>query len=86
MQETRQQLVGRRDHTASRAPPPNLPGRAAKASRLNTYLSVPLLFFMGAGSEGHYPIFNYPTLIVVLVAGFLIVKGLYGLSTKVKGV
>lgn len=67
------------------APPAGLPGKAAMASRINTYLSVPLLFFMGAGSEGHYPIFNYYTLVIVIVVGFGLVKLTYGFSKKIKG-
>ena len=70
---------------AGEAPPAGLPAKAAMASRINTYLSVPLLFFMGAGSEGHYPIFNYYTLIIVIVVGFALVKLCYGFSKNLKG-
>ena len=70
---------------AGQAPPAGLPAKAAMASRINTYLSVPLLFFMGAGSEGHYPMFNYYTLVLVIVVGFVIVKLTYGFSGKLKG-
>ena len=55
----------------SGTPPANAEGltkRAFLASRLNTYLSVPLLFAMGGAS--HYPVFNGPTVIVVLAVGF----------------
>jgi uncharacterized membrane protein len=55
------------------------------ASKINTYMSVPLLFFMGAGSEGHYPIFNYYTLVLVIVGGFALVKFAYGFSKNIKG-
>ena len=70
---------------AGEAPPAGLPAKAGMASRINTYLSVPLLFFMGAGSEGHYPIFNYYTLVIVIVVGFALVKFTYGFSKKLKG-
>ena len=46
--------------------PPEMAGlvkRAFLASRLNTYLSVPLLFCMGAAS--HFPSFNWLTVLVV---------------------
>ena len=44
--------------------------RAFLASRLNTYLSVPMLFCMGAAS--HFPSFNWVTvLVVVAVSVFL---------------
>ncbi len=70
---------------AGEAPPAGLPAKAGMASKINTYLSVPLLFFMGAGSEGHYPIFNYYTLVLVIVVGFAFVKFCYGFSKNVKG-
>lgn len=69
---------------AGQAPPAGLPMRAANASKLNTYLSVPLLFFMGAGS-GHYPTFTYPALIVAILLGFGITKMLYVHAAKVSG-
>ena len=54
------------------APPEmaNLVAQAGKRSRINTYLSVPLLFCMGAAS--HYPSFDPISVIVVLAAGFAI--------------
>ena len=42
---------------------PALAKKAMMASRLNTYLSVPLLFFMGAAS--HFPSFNWMTVGIV---------------------
>ncbi|MBI2167833.1 MAG: urate hydroxylase PuuD [Candidatus Omnitrophica bacterium] len=42
--------------------------RAFFTSRINTYLSVPLLFSMGAAS--HYPVFNTPTVLAALLGGF----------------
>ncbi len=38
--------------------------KAFLASRLNTYLSVPLLFFMGAAS--HFPSFSWVTALIVI--------------------
>jgi uncharacterized membrane protein len=70
---------------AGEAPPAGLPARAGMASKINTYMSVPLLFFMGAASEGHYPIFNYYTLVIVTVVGFALVKFFYGFSKNIKG-
>jgi len=70
---------------AGEAPPAGLPAKAGMASKINTYMSVPLLFFMGAGSEGHYPIFNYYTLVLVIVGGFALVKFAYGFSKNIKG-
>jgi len=69
---------------AGQAPPAGLPMRAANASKLNTYLSVPLLFFMGAGS-GHYATFSYPVLIVAILLGFGIAKCFYVVAGKVTG-
>ena len=45
--------------------------KAFLASRLNTYLSVPMLFCMGAAS--HFPSFNLVTVILVFAVGFAIV-------------
>lgn len=67
------------------APPAGLPQRAGSASRVNTYLSLPLLFFMGAASEGHYPIFNWYTLVAVIVIGFAVIKLTYMGSKRVAG-
>ena len=64
-------------------PPANaeaLTKRALLASRLNTYLSVPLLFSMGAAS--HYPVFNTPTVLAALLGGFGIA---WFFITKVSG-
>ncbi len=70
---------------AGQAPPAGLGARASKASRMNTYMSLPLLFFMGAGSEGHYPLFNWYTVILATVIGMLVVKFTYVGSKKIKG-
>lgn len=54
--------------------PPEMAGltkRAFLASRLNTYLSVPLLFCMGAAS--HYPSFDWLTVLVTAAASTALV-------------
>ena len=54
--------------------PPEMAGltrRAFLASRLNTYLSVPLLFFMGAAS--HFPSFNWVTVLIVIAVSVVLV-------------
>ena len=60
--------------------PPEQPATAQKAlfaSRLNTFLSVPLLFAMLAGA-GHYPSLSFQplTLILVLGIGFGVAYGM----------
>ena len=49
----------------------SLPTRAFLASRLNTSLSEPLLFFMGAAS--HFPSFSWVTVLVVAVVSVVLV-------------
>ncbi|MBI3251824.1 MAG: urate hydroxylase PuuD [Candidatus Omnitrophica bacterium] len=58
---------------AGQAPPEmaGLAAKAAKRSRINTYLSVPLLFFMGAAS--HFPSFSWITAVIVIAIGFVLV-------------
>ncbi len=54
--------------------PPEAAGltkRAFLASRLNTYLSVPMLFCMGAAS--HLPVFNWVIVAVMAVIGVVLV-------------
>ncbi len=66
--------------------PPEMAGtvsKAALASRINTFLSVPMLFCMGAAS--HFPSFTLVSVVLVFVIGFGIVKSLYQLSAKVPG-
>ena len=63
--------------------PPEMAGltkRAFLASRLNTYLSVPLLFCMGAAS--HLPVFNG---VIVLVMAVVSVALVWHLVNKVAG-
>ncbi len=57
---------------AGQAPPEaaGLTRRAFLASRTNSYLSVPMLFCMGAAS--HFPSFQIPVVIGVFVVGFAI--------------
>ena len=45
--------------------------KAFMASRLNTYLSVPLLFFMGAAS--HFPSFSWVTVLIVIAFSVVLV-------------
>jgi len=55
--------------------------KAALFSRINTYLSGPMLFGMLAGP--HYGAFNWVTFIVVLVIAKLVVYGSYKLPASV---
>ena len=64
--------------------PPEMDGtvkRAYLASRANTYLSVPMLFAMGAAS--HFPSFDFLTVGIVLVIGFAIAWAAINMSLKV---
>lgn len=67
------------------APPADLAKRAAFRSRMNTYLSVPLLFFMGGAS--HFPTFSMGGWFFVVAVGFAItwiaVKASSKVGTKV---
>lgn len=54
--------------------------KATAASKINTYLSVPLLFFMGASS--HLPSINPIWIIGVTAVGFAVAWYLYKLSAK----
>jgi uncharacterized membrane protein len=64
-------LIGWTKNGESPAEMPALTKRAFLTSRINTYLSVPMLFCMGAAS--HFPSFNLVTVILVLAIGFAIV-------------
>ena len=55
--------------------------RARKASKLNTFLSIPLLFAMGAAS--HYPLSSPVVMVVAIAGGFIIAHGFYKMSLKV---
>ncbi len=66
--------------------PPEMAGltkRAFMASRLNTYLSFPMLFCMGAAS--HLPAFNLVYVLVALVVGFGLVWHLVNLVAAKAG-
>ena len=59
--------------------PPEMAGltkRAFLASRINTYLSVPLLFCMGAAS--HLPVFNWVIVLIMAAASTALVWHLVG--------
>ena len=62
--------------------PPFLGPRAVKASRLNAYLSVPLVFCMVAGP--HFPFFNPTLYVVFLASGFALAWGLLTLAERIK--
>ncbi|MBI1862210.1 MAG: urate hydroxylase PuuD [Deltaproteobacteria bacterium] len=68
---------------AAQAPPemPALAKRAALFSKINTYLSAPMLFCMIA--PNNYGSINAVTFIVVLAISMVIVAHLYKISTKV---
>jgi len=61
---------------------PDLVKRATLASKANTFLSIPMLFCMGAAS--HFPSFSWVTFIVVLIIGFVVAKFLISSGGKVK--
>ncbi|HEX9792929.1 MAG TPA: urate hydroxylase PuuD [Planctomycetota bacterium] len=72
------------------APPAGLPARATMASKVNTYLSVPLLLTMVSNSVPS--IFgmelagsNHVFLLVMVVIGLAFVKGLYMIAPRIKG-
>jgi len=60
---------------------------AGKASRMNVYLSVPLIFAMGAGS-GHFHSFGQPmdtiVMVVVVLLGFGVAMHMFSHSAKIK--
>lgn len=58
-----------------------LVGRATLASKINTYLSMPMLFCMGAAS--HLPVMNPLWLIIALVLGFGIAHHLFKVAPNV---
>jgi len=63
------------------APDPALPKRAAMASRVNTYLSGPMLFGMLAAT--HYGAVNYLTAVVAVALGLLAIWGSYKAAPQV---
>jgi uncharacterized membrane protein len=66
---------------AGPAAPPELAAKAAMASKINTYLSVPMLFGMMGGA--HNLAGGIVHLIVVVIVGFLIAWRFYNLAPKV---
>jgi uncharacterized membrane protein len=61
--------------------PANLPKRAAMASRINTYLSAPMLFGMLA--PNHYGGINLVTAAIAILLGLAVIWHLYKVSPKV---
>jgi uncharacterized membrane protein len=61
--------------------PAELVARAGRFSRINTYLSGPMLFGMIA--PNNYGAFNVPSMIVVTVVGYLVILGLFKMAPKV---
>jgi uncharacterized membrane protein len=66
------------------AAPPEAPKVAALASKINTYLSGPMLFGMVAASHVNLWPFNIGTAAVALVLALGLIHGLYASSRKVK--
>ena len=62
--------------------PPDLASRAALASKINTYLSIPLVFAMLAAG-GHFTYYEWYWFVGVTVVGFLAANGLYMRAGKV---
>jgi uncharacterized membrane protein len=63
---------------------PKLAPQAALASKINTYLSGPMLWGMVAGSHVNLWDMNIGTLSVALILGLGLIHGLYASSRKVK--
>ena len=63
------------------APDPALPKRAAMASRVNTYLSGPMLFGMLAAN--HYGAVNFLTAVVAIALGLLAIWWSYKSAPQV---
>jgi uncharacterized membrane protein len=66
------------------AAPPDAAPQAAKASKINTYLSGPMLWGMVAGSHINLWPMNFATLGLALVLAIGLIHGLYATSRKVK--
>lgn len=65
---------------SGQAAPPELAKRALLASRTNTFLSVPLLFFMAGAS--HFPTFGFVPWVLVVAVGFAVVWLAIKISSK----
>jgi uncharacterized membrane protein len=66
------------------AAPPEAAPQAALASRINTYLSGPMLWGMVAASHVNLWPMNLATLGLALVLALGLIHGLYATSRKVK--
>ena len=68
---------------AAQTPPEmaGIAGKAALASKINVYLSLPMLFCMGAAS--HLPMFNLPLVIGAVAVGFAIAWHLFKVAPNV---
>ena len=66
------------------AAPAEAPKVAALASKINTYLSAPMLFGMIGGSHVDQLSFNVWNVVIVLVIALGLIHGLYATSRKVK--
>jgi uncharacterized membrane protein len=66
------------------AAPPTAAPQAALASKINTYLSGPMLWGMVAGSHINLWPMNFATLGLSLVLALGLIHGLYASSRKVK--
>lgn len=66
---------------AGEKPDASLAETARKASKVNVFLSIPMLFGMGAAS--HLPISNWQFAAGAIIIGFLIAQALYKLAPKV---
>jgi uncharacterized membrane protein len=65
------------------AAPPEMVKVAGLASKVNTYLSGPMLFGMVAGSHVNLWPFNVATVLISLVISLGLIHGLYSISRKV---
>lgn len=60
---------------------PGLRAKAAKFSKINTFLSGPML--VGMLAPNHFGTFSAPAIIIFMLIALITVKHLYGISTKV---
>src|SRR5262245_24035358 len=63
------------------APDPSVPKRAANFSKINTYLSGPMLFGMLA--PNHYGAINWPTAIIAILIAEAVIWHMYKIAPKV---
>ena len=74
-------LIGWAMHGGAPPEQPQIAKRALLASRNNTYLSVPMLFAMGAAS--HFPNASVLWMLIVIAAGFGIAAFFINVSPQV---